>query len=455
MRYAKRFTQSIPLLSNNALFFEYPVNEGYFPVPQVGYGKVTVMSLASAVASGEEVIHAERAAGQPLYPAKEDGSYGATGKTVTEFYTAKDFPVITDETVKEDIPDNVWIPAFPLGTISAKRLASTQGYSVVTNDMHGKQKRVSHYAQATDGSFVDEAFSWVKYNYMTGSDRKQGKNVITLENTFVGDGDGTLSKATPANSGQGQLYHMGQEMEFFADMRVHIDKTYYGGAAGNVDVVIVPLAFIPMPLTIPTVWPSAAKDEKLLKTAVLNKVIFKSGIVESVEAFNDGSRIVTRNVKWDKLTGRPVLTLVNNNFDKPIYNLEVPAHAVYEGLGPAYENTSYTFDVDSLYAIEGLDHYYLVNLKYATRSTLYEGDEIVLIGSDSIPKGQAIYLGKVGSKYQVYSKDNLDNAPYSGFVYRSGKRNILSANAGNISALKDPTQNSGTKTYPVEILNEE
>ncbi len=455
MRYAKKFTESIPLMSNNTLFFEYPVNEGYFPGPQVGYSKVTVMSIASASAAGEEVLHAERLPGKSLFPSKEDGRYGVTGKTEHEFYTARDFPVITDETLKENIPDKTWIPAFPLGTISAKRLASSQGYSIVTNDMHGKSKKVSHFAQAETGEFANEPFSWVKYNYME-SKAARGKKVSSdLYNLFVDNGDGTLSKATAENTqSTSSLYHMGQESEFFLDMRMHIDKSYYGGASGNVDIVIIPILFITIPVPIPTVWPSAGKDEKLLKTAVANKVIFKSGIMESIEVYNDGSKIITKNLKWDKLTGRPVLTVVNNNYDKPIYNLEVPAHAVYDGLGPAYESSGYIFSVNSLSALEGRNNYYNISVTATSRKTLFAGDEIILTGEDGVVKGKAVYHGKEGSRYLLYSKENLAEGSYEGFVYRSGRRNILEANAGSISALKDPTQASGTKTYSVQILSE-
>jgi len=53
LRYAKKFVQTVPLASANQLFFEYPVNEGYFPGPGVGYRRVTVKSLASAALAGE------------------------------------------------------------------------------------------------------------------------------------------------------------------------------------------------------------------------------------------------------------------------------------------------------------------------------------------------------------------------------------------------------------------
>src|SRR5690606_39160014 len=144
LRYAKKFTQSIPLRSDNNLFFEYPVNESYYPGSQVGYSKVTVMSLASAFQAGELVKNITLSDGNALFP--QGASFGTSGTTVHEFYTAKDFPVITDETEKYHKPPFRFAQSFPyVGSIAVSKLAATQGYSIITNDMHGKPKMISNY----------------------------------------------------------------------------------------------------------------------------------------------------------------------------------------------------------------------------------------------------------------------------------------------------------------------
>ena len=43
------YTMSTPLKTNNDLYVEFPLNEGYFPAPMVGYSKVTIKSLATEV----------------------------------------------------------------------------------------------------------------------------------------------------------------------------------------------------------------------------------------------------------------------------------------------------------------------------------------------------------------------------------------------------------------------
>ena len=89
LRYAKDYPERIPLKTNNNLFFEYPVNESYYPGASVGYSRVTIKSLAT-------YRQLEYLSGNAAY-SKYQNILG-TGETVQEYYTAKDFPVIADIT---------------------------------------------------------------------------------------------------------------------------------------------------------------------------------------------------------------------------------------------------------------------------------------------------------------------------------------------------------------------
>ncbi|MEL6559871.1 MAG: hypothetical protein AAFQ94_16905 [Bacteroidota bacterium] len=449
IRIAKPFIQNIPLISNNQLFFEYPINEGYYPGASVGYGKVTVMSLASAAAAGYEVKYNELTNGNPLFP--ENETYGTTGKSVNEFYTAKDFPVIADETDKRDIPYKLWIPIVPIGTISAKKLASSQGYSIVTNDMHGKAKKVSHFAQAKDGQFEEESFSWVKYNYLEGPDIVKDRQVkTTLYNVFADNGDGTISVAENTNGSDKVL--MGQETEFFLDMRQHRDNSFLGGANFNTDVMMIPILFGLIPIPVPSAWPNVGKDDTQLRTVVTNKVIFKAGIMESVEAYNDGSYMTTKNLKWDKLTGRTVLTMVNNNFDKPIYSYSIPAHTKYAGMGAASENVGFSFNLLNFKAVVNYDNYYTAQLNRSATANLREGDELIIQNQEGQSLGYAVYLGKEGNSHRFFSKDNIPEDDFNGIIFRSSKRNLLTIDIGNVTALEDPTVSTASNSYTVKLL---
>lgn len=444
LRYAKKFTQSVPLRSNNNLFFEYPINESYYPGPQVGYRKVTVMSLATAHRMGKAINHVLLSDGKKLFPEDGNVKFGSSGFTLHEFYTAKDFPVITDETEKDDKPFRMAIPIPYIGSISISKLTTSQGYSIVTNDMHGKIKKVSNYRQDDNGNPEHEPISWVKYNYLSEQRIYQSERVNTLTNTFVENEDGSLSKAATDDLHNGELkkFTIGQENEFIVDMREFDDDAMGGGARLNVDVLFFFIGAVP----VPAAWPTISRSLTQLRTVVTNKVIFKSGILDNVEAYDGGSRIVTHNLKWDKLTGAPILTSVSNNFDAPVFSYNIPAYTHYDGMGPAYKNIGLSFSVLNLRK----DPYKDTRYTFATiidKSKMFPGDELLLYpvdGNSTEPIGEAIYEGIVDDDHTLFCETPLTPGDYKALVVRSGFRNQLSVSAGSITALQDPTI-GGTK----------
>ena len=452
LRYAKKYVQSVPLRADNNLFFEYPVNESYYPGAQVGYRKVTVWSLASAARAGKVVKNVTLPDNnQSLFPAGL--SYGTTGKTEHEFFTAKDFPVITDETEKVNRPYKLAVPVPFLGNISVSKLAASQGYSIVTNDMHGKPKKVSNYRQDKNGYAEPEPISWIKYNYLSEQKIYDQEKVNVLANILKDNGDKTLSVPSAGNAGLPSII-LGQETELFSDMRQFEDRTWTGGARINTDVMYIPIAFVPVPVPIPTVWPSINKSQNLLRTSVTNKVIFKSGILESTEAYDGGSKMVTRNVKWDKVTGTPILTTTNNNFDALVYNYSIPAYTQYEGMGAAYQNIGLSFEISSVVKDPYKDGQYSFYTSLAD-GVLYPGDEVILYEfADELnkPLAKAVYTGKIDNDNLLYTQDGLALKKYKCLIIRSGFRNQLAVSAGTITALQnDPSVKGTPVTYTKTI----
>ncbi|HTJ48129.1 MAG TPA: hypothetical protein VL443_01650 [Cyclobacteriaceae bacterium] len=447
MRYAKKYVQSLRLHSDNNLFFEYPVNESYFPGPQVGYGKVTVTSLAAASLAGKDVKNITLPNGKKLFPQGSNASYGTTGATIHEFYTAKDFPVITDQTDKLNKPYklNVVIPL--LGSISISNLAASQGYSVITNDMHGKAKQVRNYRQSKDGKLEAEPLSWVKYNYKQDTLMYQSEKVLVPSNTFKKNIDGTLSIMTTAEMRNQNLdkYTIGQESDFFIDMRQFEDNAWGGGLYYNLDAIYLLFGVIP----VPSAWPNISKSRTQLRTAVTNKVIFKSGILESTEAYDGGSRVITKNLKWNSLTGVPVLTSVNNNCDAAVYNLSIPAYTQYEGMGAAYQNIGLTFDVQHVDNLLHHDNYYEFTTPMKG-DKLFPGDEFILYNNGTTI-GKVVYSGDEAGNKIFYSPVTLTETDYTAKIVRSGYRNQLTVAAGNITALQDPTVSNSTVNYTKTI----
>ncbi|MEN7550545.1 hypothetical protein AAG747_21675 [Rapidithrix thailandica] len=338
LRYGKKYTQSVFLASNNNLYFEYPVNAAYYPGASVGYRKVTVKSLASGWLENREMKYFDDWFSKT--PDKSKLKFGSSGQTEHEFYTAKDFPVLAYETDKKDKPKKHKIN-LGLYKDEESKLTSSQGYSIVLNDMHGKPKATRHYAQGEDGQMAQSPFSKVEYKYFNKKMRHEGKTVQALDNLFAyqeqEDGQGYLQKTNKVTSNS---RYLGLEQEVMIDMRRNVDGVYNGGTDTNVDFIFA--IFLPIP--IPSWWPNLGKSFSALNTTVINKVIHKSGVLQEIVAEHEGSRVTTQNLCWDAQTGRAILTKVNNNFDQPIYSHQIPAFWKYEGMGPAYKNIGLEFD---------------------------------------------------------------------------------------------------------------
>jgi hypothetical protein len=192
-------------------------------------------------------------------------------------------------------------------------------------------------------------------------------------------------------------------------------------------------------------------SENQLRTAVTNKVVFKSGMMESIEAFDGGSLIKTENRKWDKQTGAVVLTLVNNNFDAPVFSYNILAHQKYQGMGAAYQNSGFTFTAVNVKAVPNQANQYEFAVKeFVQAGSLYPGDELLLYnstGNIATPLARAVYTGEENGINKWHSEQALAATSYKALIVRSGYRNQLSVSAGNITALEDPSKKGVTKTF--------
>ena len=272
-----------------------------------------------------------------------------------------------------------------------------------------------------------------------------GASVQQLKNGFVENGDHTVERASSEATAD---YRMGEEVEFFTDMREHTDITWQTGA--NVNVDIVPLGFLPIPIPIPSNWPAVSKITSQLKTVVTNKVIFRAGILERVESFIEGSLTEQQHLRWDKLTGQPVLTRVNNDFDDVVYSYSIPAYTQYAAMGPAYQNIGYRFGIQGVQITPFKEDIYRFTLSEAARGDLMlPGDEWILYAlSSGEVLGRGIYIGEEEGEMRFYTEDELTANNFEVKIVRSGNRNQLAVQAESIQALQDPTQGGTSKSYP-------
>ncbi len=378
---------------------QLPYGESFFPSPSVGYSKVVVENIEP-----DTVTH------------------HGTGKVVHEFYTAKDFPTIVDQTVLDPHRKHTSKSSLEslFGIDYQEVMTASQGFSVELNDMHGKPKRESVYQEDyTAGGNPIEPITCVEYIYKSEIIGAGASAYYRLNNDVIAiNPDGTISQEM-----------IGVMYDFVADFREHEDRTQSGGASGNLDAFLLPL---PPPFTgpwvIPMILPSYANERTVFRSASTCKVINRFGILEKTVARDLGSVVSTKNLAYDSETGESILTQVTNDYNDNIYSLTYPAHWVYDGMGLAYENIGYStpaiFDANGVANLSSADQFFV------------EGDE-VLINSPAGLKGWVVEVNPGNIK--VLNKQGL---PITGSkevrIIRSGRKNMQSTPIASISALSNP-----------------
>lgn len=384
-------------LGNDERFYqEYPFGESLFPGASVGYARVTVSDI---------------------YPDGYDPSAQGTGRVVNEFYTAKDFPTISKRTdLRAERRRSNFSVLSLLGLKVNDHMHATQGFVVETNDMHGKPKRTTVYAQASTGETAQE-LSHILYEYAT--DVGDPSHLDNRATTIAPDG--TVGQKT-----------IGRHYEFVADMREHSSKAKSGGMALNTEMII-PIILVPVLLF------NFASESTVYRSGVLVKKIHRFGRLKRMEKMENGSVMSTENIAYDALTGGVLLTRTQNDFEDPVYAMRFPAYWNYDGMGPAYRNIGAVRDgllfTDGRAAMAGADQVFV------------EGDELAAYAtSGSVFKAWVDEVMPDG-----FHMINADGLPVSGThrvkVIRSGRRNMQSVDMAGITLLSDPLQGFSSNVF--------
>ena len=171
----KQVQDKLPLGPSSYGAIEMPVLEAFFPAPMVGYSQVTVRSISS------------------VPPQTGKRSRSGIGRQVTQFYTAKDFPTYYDYTALDPSTD---VEAHDASTTNFfykyafDSRALSQGFLVAVNDMHGKLKSQTSYADNDTTQIV---------NYTQNFYKNTGVNGLNETFNFVSSAQGGL--ITPGNLG--------------------------------------------------------------------------------------------------------------------------------------------------------------------------------------------------------------------------------------------------------------
>ena len=369
-------------------FMTKPFGRSFFPGPTVGYSRVEVRDLPHPSAN----------------PAP-------AGYKVHKFYTAKDFPVITERTNLQDEHDKQ-SPFASLNPVKLKyneKRAVSQGYKVVLNDMHGKPKARYTYRHGSN-----LPFNGVEYKYKL-NDRGQLDNTIRVMKP-----DKTIAEKT-----------MGVDVDFVVDARQQKSVTEMKGVNLNMDGFLAG----PWPLMIPVPLPSYKKETTIFRSIVAAKVVRKRGIIKEVTAYKNGAKLKTKNKVFDAVTGQPVVTKEQNKFGEYSYKTKIPAHRVYSGMGPAYPNIMAT--IDKVQVTNGTISNGVVN------KLLTKGDKLYMVkSSDKTSYTTAWVLENSNNRSVVIDKAGslLKDDKYNLTVIRSGYDNKGATTIGTVTSMNNPVK---------------
>lgn len=415
-------------------YVEEPFGESFFPSPKVTYSRVTVANLHREKNENNEITSKVKK--------------HATGTVVTEFYTSRDFPTITDRTVLSSNHDASTALASLLNLNVRDHITISQGFSIHTNDMDGKMKSQRVYPEGLSG---DKFISGVDYNYniySTESNLNKGRLKNTIQTI---DSYGIISENL-----------VGVDYDVINDFRENKSTTETPGIHYNTAGLPLPFIFI----IVPTPVPSYSKHENQIRTAVTTKVIHTSGILLEKVAYDLGAKVETKNLAWDAETGDVLLTETVNEYNDHYFNFNYPAYWNYDGMSQAAKNIGLEWGIENV----GGNNTHQFQFKngsddapYKASDYLINGDELWLTGSDPLDKRT-----KKGMKAWVVkpSENNFKLIDQNGLlittdiikadkikVIRSGHRNMQMASMASITSMRNPLFNYVTNQTKNKLEN--
>ncbi len=376
------------------LYQKTPICESYFPAANVGYSRVITKSLDRGGVN----------------------SLSADGSTVYEFYTAKDCPVQEKVTTADKTTFKKAITIPLIGKISLSSNGFSQGYRIILNDMHGKPKAVRTYPSNVDllTSLIPSAINEVEYTYNYDGTKKELK-----------------SSMVPTLYKDGTMYtrEIGIDRDFVMDMDQSSNFTVDAGLLTNLDFALAP-PFISGNLLL-----NLNYSHNTGRTFVNVKSIYKQAILLKTVVRNDKAVTTTQNLMFDQASGRPLLTVVNNEFNQPVYNYDIPGHWYFDNMG----SRAPYYRFASTFTLSGSS----INVQHATYFNV--GDRVRLSATQNMSSLQY-------KDYWVSSKTlsnlvliNETGATFSGPSTYSVitlvdpiKKNELNTDAGLLVSLTDP-----------------
>lgn len=293
-----------PMGPVNYMFSEEPIGESYFAAPMVGYSKVRIRTINAKAKS-------------------------ANGWTESEFYTSRDFPTLVEHTLLEEGSSKLkYETKSDILRLNHKNFVTlSQGFRIELNDMNGKMKAQSSYAETDSLHPTSYSLNFYKTDNPTAPQQHLNNNVWVVD-SISGHID--------------TMGSIGKDIEVMADLREQRSASYTRGFSPNVDIVATFIPFFPV-VIVPSKLNLPQQEQTRFRSAALVKVVLRYGILDSVVVMDKGSVVSTKNLLYDAETGNVVLSRTNNEYNDPIYNFNYPAYWAYSGMGMAYKNLGALF----------------------------------------------------------------------------------------------------------------
>jgi hypothetical protein len=372
------FKQKNGLMPDDNNFIMKPYGESLFPSANIVYSEVRTIQNSTS--------------GTPFV---------GTGYSKNKYYTYFDFPCTVYETDIDLIRDpKVKLNLFKF--ISMDFMVTSQGYSVVTNDMHGKPKSEELFGEKNN------LISGKYYKYKTNNSGALQNKVKAI------DLNGNITDEI-----------LGVETQVYGDARRFFTETYDGSFHFNIDLHVAP-----PPVLSPSKYPQFSSEMKTYTSFTLSKHVREQGVLDSVIVLDKGAKTFMKNELWDAKTGAVLMTQSNNEFDDALYNFTYPAHWAYSGMGMASDNIGAKCNTSASSLASSVD----LKLK----AKLQVGD-ILAISNGSIAYKYVVEATTSPSLRPLYKSTP---APLTGNVESkiiwSGKRNLPTTPIGSFTSLINP-----------------
>ena len=410
-------------------YVELPFGECFFPSPKVTYSRVTVKNLPrEKTNASDEIISVKK---------------HATGTVVSEFFTSKDYPTLSDYTKLSAEFDNSDLASI-LNINVQTHLGLSQGFAIHTNDMDGKQKNQWVYPEGQTIPISGVEYKYESLDAAGGNRGKLNNEVVTI------DSKGAIDKNI-----------VGVDYDVINDFRINSSVTETIGIQFNTEGLPLPFIFIIVPIPLPVY----SHHENVLKTAVTTKVIHSTGILRETIAYDLGSKVSTKNLAWDANTGAVLVTETVNEYNDNYYSFNFPAYWAYDGMNQAALNLGLEWNIKS---ISGntfqLD--VMGGVNPSASEYLIDGDEIWVNPKEPTAfkgRGFKAWVVNVNSNsfglidekgIKISSVDDpvsLEKNPLARIVakgsikvIKSGHKNLSSASMASVTLMKNPLCFSGT-----------